>query len=101
MKHTKIFAALAIVLLTGTAASAQIGSQRSDIKKIKQGVRSGELTKKETHSLLKQQKHIRKEVCQAKADGQITAGERREIKKDKMRADVNIYRKKHNNRDRN
>ncbi|RYY67951.1 MAG: hypothetical protein EOO13_13600 [Chitinophagaceae bacterium] len=99
MKLTKIFAALSIFSIMAISASAQTAN-RTDRSKIKQGVKSGELTKKETHDVIKQQRHIKKEVRQAKADGVVTKAERRDIYVDKKKADVNIYRKKHNNRDR-
>ena len=101
MKFTKFLAAFTIMITIAYASNAQEGNHRSDYKKIKQGVKSGELTKKETYNLAKQQHAIRKDVRQAKADGVITCNERKDIRKDKLKADANIYRKKHNGRDRN
>lgn len=100
MKLTKIFAALSLFSIMALGASAQ-SSHRSDRSKIKQGVRSGELTKKETRSLIHQQRDIRSDVRDAKSDGVVTNKERRHIKMDRKRADANIYFKKHNRRDRN
>ena len=101
MKLTKCIAAFLIMIIAATNAEAQTTANRSDRVKIKQGVRSGELTKRETVNLAKQQKHIRHDVRTAKADGVVTRAERKDIKKDKRQADRSIYRKKHNNRDRN
>ena len=100
MKLTKIFAALSIFSIMAISASAQTAT-RSDRSKIKQGVKSGELTRHETRNLVKQQRHIKRDVRQAKADGVVTKAERRDIYVDKKKADASIYRKKHNNRDRN
>ena len=99
MKLTKIFAALSLFSVMAISAGAQT-SHRSDRSKIKQGVKSGELTKKETCNLVKQQRNIKQDVRQAKADGLVTKAERRVIYTDKKKADANIYSKKHNNRDR-
>ena len=100
MKLTKIFAALSVFSIMAFSATAQSG-HRSDRSKIKQGVKSGELTRKETKTLINQQRDIRSDVRDARADGVVTASERRHIKLDKKKADASIHRKKHNNRDRN
>lgn len=99
MKLTKIFAALSIFCVMAISASAQT-AHRSDRHKIKQGVKSGELTRKETKNLVHQQVAIKRDIRHAKADGHVTAAERRNIYIDKKKADASIYRKKHNNRDR-
>ncbi len=97
MKLSKIIAAFSFLMILAFSVSAQT----TDKRKVKQGVRSGELTKAETYRLARQQKDIRQEVRQAKADGEITRCERKEIKVDKKKQDASIYRLKHNNKDRN
>lgn len=99
MKGTKIFAVLSLFSIMALGASAQ-SNHRSDRSKIKQGVKSGELTKRETRTLIHQQRDIRRDVKDAKADGVVTARERRHIKVDRKKADASIYLKKHNKRDR-
>ncbi|MDQ6844932.1 MAG: hypothetical protein M3Z92_11350 [Bacteroidota bacterium] len=69
--------------------------------RIAQGVKSGELTKRETRSLANHQKDIHQDKKEARADGVVTEAERKHIKKDERKASRSIYRKKHNNRDRN
>lgn len=69
-------------------------------KRIHQGVRSGELTRGETRKLEAEQKDIRQDVRAAKADGVVTRAERREITRDQNQASRDIYRKKHNRRER-
>lgn len=81
------------------AATAQ--AQTTQKARIRQGVRSGELTRHETRKVVKQQREVKQDVRQAKADGVVTTAERKEIRKDKRKADRSIYRKKHNQRDRN
>lgn len=74
--------------------------QRKQSKRIRQGVRSGELTARETVRLGKQQASIQRQKRQFKSDGTFTKGERVTIKKRQHRASKNIYRKKHNDRSR-
>ena len=95
MKFMKTLAAAAFLLVT-QATQAQTQPAR-----IKQGVKSGELTKHETKTLVKQQKETRQDVKAAKADGTVTTAERKDIKQDKRQASRNIYRKKHNARTQN
>ena len=101
MKLTKIFAAMFLIIIAAGNVNAQPVTNRKDKAKIKQGVRSGELTKQETVALAHQQKEIRQDINAAKADGVVTKEERKDIKKEKNQTDRNIYRKKHNRRERN
>lgn len=68
--------------------------------RIKQGVRSGELTRAETVRLAMNRRHLRHDVRQAISDSVITRNERREIRRELRRSSRAIYRKKHNRRDR-
>jgi methionyl-tRNA formyltransferase len=97
---------LATVIMFGIGISSATAQMRKDAQnqhqRIKQGVQSGELTKRETVNLARQQKEIRNDVRAAKRnDGVITQCERKKIKQDQRQASRNIYRKKHNGRDRN
>ncbi|MDB5203036.1 MAG: hypothetical protein JWQ27_2445 [Ferruginibacter sp.] len=100
MQAKKFFTVLSFLLCSAAAVSAQSAS-RTQHQRIKQGVKSGELTRHETKTLVKQQKETRQDVRQAKADGIITPGEKKEIRQDKRKSNRTIYRTKHNNRDRN
>lgn len=51
--------------------------------------------------MINDQKEIRQDVKEARADGTVTKDERKDIKQDQRQASRKIYRKKHNNRDRN
>ena len=100
---SKIFAALAIIMAVSIGSTdAQIRQRaKNQHQRIKQGVRSGELTKAEAVNLRKDQKEIRQEVKEAKTDdGKITKDERKEIKQDQRQESRKIFRKKHNKRDR-
>ena len=70
--------------------------QKKQSKRIVHGVKNGELTKGETNQLVGQQVHINRTKRRAKADGIVTRKERREIHRKQRRANVNIYHKKHN-----
>lgn len=104
MKIKLIAAFMILFCFTAASVSAQTIRQKSrnERARIKQGVRSGELTKAEAVNLAKDQKEIRQEVKQAKTDdGVIDRSERKDIKQDQRQASRKIYRKKHNARDRN
>lgn len=75
--------------------------EKNQQARIKEGVKSGELTKRETRRLEAQQGKIKADEMSAKADGKVTNAERRQLKREQNRANKNIYRKKHNNRERN
>lgn len=99
---TNFFAALAFLFFVGlTNVNAQTAkTPRHERQRIKQGVKSGELTRAETKTLVNQQRDIHQDRKEARADGVVTPLERRHIKKDERKANRSIYRKKHNKRDR-
>lgn len=82
-------------------ADAQAGRQVRQHKRIKQGVKSGELTRAEAVNLRNGQKEIREEKREAKADGVVTPVEKQEIRQDQRKESRKIFRKKNNNRTRN
>lgn len=75
--------------------------QHEQQQRIREGVRSGELTKVEVRSLEREQRKINQEIRQAHADGIVTVGERRDIQQEQNQASRRITRAKHNHRDRN
>ena len=83
-----------------TVSAQENQSAKTQRSRIKQGVKSGELTKGEAKNLRKDEKNIRKEVKAARADGKVTHAERKEIRHEKREASRKIFRKKHNNRER-
>ncbi len=80
--------------MTPRITKRQINQQR----RIKQGVKSGELTPAETRRLEAQQAKIQADKQAAKADGKVTPQERRKLRREENRASRNIYRLKHNKR---
>jgi len=70
-------------------------------QRIFQGIHSGELTRGETRHLFKQQRHLQQKTCRAWSDGTLTRKERAHLERKQDKFSANIYRLKHNNRDRN
>lgn len=100
MKTKFLAVAIAIGLSIGSA-DAQIRHRvQNQHHRIRQGVKSGELTKRETRNLVNDQRELHQDVKLAKSDGKITAGEKKIIKKEENQNSREIYRKKHNKRDR-
>ena len=84
-----------------SAGSKKLGihkRQKNQGKRIRQGVKSGQLTARETKKLAKQQKSIQRQKRRFKADGTFTKRERVVVHQRQKRASKNIYRNKHNRR---
>ncbi len=71
-------------------------SDKSQRERIREGVRSGELTPEETRDLRQDQREIRHAESRATDDGKITDEEATHIKHMKKKESRKIYRKKHN-----
>lgn len=101
MKLKTLILGLSFVLFC-SVGFAQTAKKRVNAKQINQknritqGVKSGELTKKEATKLRAQQKEIAKTKRAAKADGVVTKKERAIIHNKQVRASGNIARKKNN-----
>ena len=89
---------LGAFILTAGLVNAQ--TQTNQKQRIAQGVKSGELTKKETKNLVRQQRNIRRTKKVAKSDGVVTKKERAVINGKQRAANRNIRRKKNNGRKR-
>lgn len=101
---------LIFILLLGfsmwTTATAQVcapaigQTQIRQQQRIHQGVRQGDLTRREAWQLKRQQGKIQYMKRQAWADGRITRGEKARIRAAQHQANRHIAVKKHNRRDR-
>lgn len=101
MKKTIFMALFACAFMIAGVAQAQNPAKSHNQKvRITKGVRTGQLTRPEARMLVRQQRQIGKMKMQARADGRVTSRERRNIKKAEHRADVAIYRQRHNQRSR-
>src|SRR5262249_12973654 len=85
---------------TGAKTPGIRNRQENQQRRIRQGIRSGELKKGEVKKLEKEQREINQDKKEAKADGTVTAEERKEIHQDQNKASRHIYRAKHNRRNR-
>ncbi len=103
MKKIKLLFAGAILFGIGiSTANAQVKPRvENQQDRIHQGVKSGELTKREAADVREDQKDLHQDVKLAKADGNITPGERKIISKEENQNSREIYRLKHNSRDKN
>ncbi|MBL7816780.1 MAG: hypothetical protein JNL70_17295 [Saprospiraceae bacterium] len=75
--------------------------QQNQKERIKEGVKSGELTKKEAKHAVKAQKNIKHAENKAKADGVVTPKERAKLDHKQDKASQKIAKNKHDKQDRN
>lgn len=101
MKAKILFSVLLLALAVSSADAQTVARQKRQHQRIKQGVKSGELTRAEAVNLRNGQQEIRQEKQEARADGVVTPVERKDIRQDQRKESRKIFRKKHNNRDRN
>ena len=105
MKILKTIAAtLCAVLVLGTIVMAEAsvnGRERNQQRRIRQGVRSGELTRSEFRRLEREQARVRRHEARARSDGRFTLRERARSNRELNRSSRHIYRQKHNRQDRN
>jgi len=99
-----LFAALAAAAVNANVASANDSTPRVDRRevrqhvRIRQGVRSGELTRREAMRLRMGQRHVDRMELRAKADGRVGPRERMRLERAQNRQSRHIYRLKHNGR---
>jgi hypothetical protein len=74
--------------------------QQNQHQRIKQGVRSGELTRRETGALAREQRDIRQLERDYKSDGQLTRAERVDLHHEQNQASRHIYNQAHDAQDR-
>ncbi len=96
-----VIAAVAIAAMTGAAAAHDYGAgdridrrQEAQERSIQQGVRSGEITRREYHKLETEQAHIRALERSAKRDGHVDPYERRRIEAAQNAANRHIAHEK-------
>ena len=85
----------------GTHRAGVNGRQQHQQQRIGQGIRSGELTARETLRLERNAREIRQDERAAKSDGVVTARERAGLQRELNQESHLIYRAKHNEKDRN
>lgn len=78
-----------------TATPAINQTQQTQEKRINQGIKSGEVTRKEATKLEAEQVQIQREKKIARADGKVTPKEKAKIKKKQKVASKKIHHQKH------
>jgi hypothetical protein len=107
MEHfmKRVILLVAVAVLFGSISFAQTATPKVTKRqihqqhRIKEGVKSGELTKGEAGKLEAQQGKIAVDKAKAKSDGVVTPEERAKLKREQHRASKNIYHKKHNDKE--
>lgn len=69
--------------------------QHNQHQRVRQGVRSGELTRHETRNLASEQRDIRQLERAYKSDGELTRAERVDLRHEQNQASREIYKQKH------
>ena len=100
MINAKVLAVAIALAFTGSAfaqtATPNIDKrQANQEKRIEQGVKSGELTPKETARLEKREAKLQADKEKAQADGVVTKKERAKLQHEANRDSKAIYRQKH------
>lgn len=101
-------AVMAGLVLAATSIGAQADTrdprvnarQHNQSARIQQGVRSGELTRRETRGLAEGQRDVRQLERAYKSDGTLTGAERRDLHHEQNQASRDIYQQKHDAQDR-
>ena len=100
-----ILLSVAFVLGLGLSAMAQKtpvvdNREKRQQKRIKQGVKSGELTRKEAVKLEAGQAKTHAMEAKAKSDGKVTVKERAKLQRRENKTSRRIYKQKHDNQTR-
>lgn len=95
MVMTGLVVALAAPAFAGPQTPGVDKRERHQQQRIREGVKSGELTKREARKLEREQAKIRKEERAMKSDGVVTKEERKELHQDLNEASKHIAKEKH------
>jgi polyhydroxyalkanoate synthesis regulator phasin len=95
------------LLLSGTLCAPLFAGNPIDQReqnqkaRIRQGVKSGELTRNEARRLLREEAKIRAKENKARSNGQISKKEARKLNRSLDKANRDIFRQKHDNQTQN
>jgi hypothetical protein len=100
MKRVILATVLCGALCTPLTAAGPIDSRQQNQKaRIRQGVKSGELTRNEARQLIKREARVVAAERKARADGDITRKEARKLDRSLDKASQKIFQQKHDNQD--
>jgi len=97
----KLVTVLLALMLVSVGAMAQDSGLRVDkrqsnqLARIRHGLATGDLTRREAIRLLAAQRGIRRTECIARADGNVSARERMRLHRLQRRAHHDIFRERH------
>lgn len=99
----RIVSILLSVVFVGALGAAALAQSTPSVdrrehrqqRRIRHGVRSGSLTRREAYRLERQQARARAAEARAKSDGKVTARERARLQRRENRTSRHIYRQKH------
>ena len=105
----KLLLSLIILGLFGICATESYGQvtrradkrQKNQKHRIKQGAKSGEITKREGKSIKRSSTQAKRYEKRAKSDGKVTWKERARLEHKQDKTSRKIYRTKHNKRNKN
>ena len=92
--------AIAILLTSALSSAQQAGDNRVQNLRIESGVRSGKLNRAERVRIRKDQFRYKMEQKKSRKDGVVTPGEKRKLNMMKKKNNRQIFRMKHNRRNR-
>ena len=98
--RSPVMATLLLILGASPAWAGSDDTYRADrresqqIDRIEQGVRQGDLTKREAEELLTQQRHVKNYEEQIKEDGKVTLRERMQLEQKQDKANRRIAEEK-------
>ena len=99
MKNILVFG-ITIVLISATGYTQQLRDNMVQNFRVERGVKSGQLTRIERSRVRKDQFRYKMEQKKARRDGVVTPGERRNLNMMKRKNNRQIFRMKHNRRNR-
>lgn len=96
LKHIALAAALLVIAAPVSAGTPQLDRrEQQQVQRIRQGVQSGELTRREAAGLRQGQVQLRHMEHRAKSDGVVTQRERARLQHKANVESRRIYRQKH------
>lgn len=96
----KLILLSAIVMIFGLSADS-FGQGRGDRRRIRSGIRSGQITRDEAQALRQRRREIQQERRTYRSDGTLTRDERREIRSDRRDYNRQIRNERRDNDRRN
>ncbi|OUS27327.1 hypothetical protein A9Q99_15045 [Gammaproteobacteria bacterium 45_16_T64] len=101
MKHQLLVLLLGGLCVVSSVSAQSINQQqKQQSERLVQGVKSGELTKKEANRLSIKQAKIAKKEARFRSDGVFTPVERAIIKQDLAEMNIRLYKQKHDKQSR-